>query len=691
VSRTKETLQRTSDGAQEQSAAGETVRSRRILLGSAIILIVGTLVYLNSFRGVFIFDDSGAILNNPTIRQLWPIWNVLRTPQVMTSSGRPVVNLTLAVNWAVSGLRTWSYHGFNLAVHLAAALLLFGVVRRTLLAERLRARFERAALPVALAVALIWVIHPLNTAAVTYIVQRAESLMGMLYLLTLYCAIRGFPACPAGAGQVGRSSARRWWYAAAVASCVLGMATKEVMVTAPLLVLLYDRVFCAKSWRELFHRRWALYAALAASWAVLAGLMIMNPRTQTVGFNLEYVKPLDYAKTQFAVIVHYLHLAVVPWPLCLDYGWPVATKVGDFVPHAVVIVLLLAETVIALLRRPALGFLGVWFFLILAPTSSFVPIADLCFEHRMYLPLAAVVTLVVVGAYLAVGLIFRVSRYRWIAGVVVTAAVAAVLGLLTVRRNMDYYSDYAMWREVVRRRPGNARAHHNFGNSLLKIHSKLDEAERHFTRAIELYPDYALAHNGLGVVYLRRGQLDKAKRQFKRGIQLAPGFATIHNNLGKVYASRGQWDKATPCFIRAIRLDPGNADWHYAMFRMLAGAGRDRQALKHLRIFLLAKPGHVGARNDLAWLLATSPDGGVRDGRRAVEIAQGVCGEAETFGNLATLAAAYAEAGDFAQAVRTQQRAVELTERAGSDQADKYRRRLELYRSGRPLRQLPRD
>ena len=184
-----------------------------------------------------------------------------------TVSGRPVLNLSLALNYAVSGCDVRGYHVTNLAIHLAAALLLFGIVRRTL--PRFRgcgggqqlARLQLAT-PLALAIALLWAVHPLQTESVTYIVQRAESLMGLFYLLTLYCFLRG------------AGSARAiFWYAGSVLACLLGMATKEVMVSAPLVVLLYDRTFLAGSFREAWRRRWAYYLALAATWLLLAWLV----------------------------------------------------------------------------------------------------------------------------------------------------------------------------------------------------------------------------------------------------------------------------------------------------------------------------------------------------------------------------------------------------------------------------------
>jgi hypothetical protein len=156
-----------------------------------VIVAAGLWAYHNSFQGPFIFDDVGNILENPTIRHLWPIWETLSPPQRSGIAGRPVINLSLAVNYACGGTRVGGYHALNLGVHILAGLTLFGIVRRTLLQPRLRERFGPPADGLALITAVLWTIHPLQTESVTYIIQRCESIMGLFYLLTLYCFIRG--------------------------------------------------------------------------------------------------------------------------------------------------------------------------------------------------------------------------------------------------------------------------------------------------------------------------------------------------------------------------------------------------------------------------------------------------------------------------------------------------------------------
>jgi hypothetical protein len=340
-----------------------------VALGAAgVILAAVFAAYFNSFAGPFVYDDLPSITDNRTIRQLWPMGPALTPPAGgLAVSGRPIVNYYLAINYAISGQEVWSYHAVNLGIQVLAALALFGVVRRTL-GRVLAGGHARDPALLALAASLLWALHPLQTESVTYIIQRAESLMGFFYLFTLYCFVRGWEA---GAD----SAARRLWYALSISACLLGMATKEVMVTAPLIVLLYDRIFLAGSFREALRQRCRIYLCLAGTWLLLAYLMAgTGGRGGTVGFSAS-VSWEDYALSQLQAVAHYLRLAVWPRPLVIDYGLvterPPPAKLAL---AASILALLAAATACALWRCPKLAFLGLCFFLILAPSSSVVPI-----------------------------------------------------------------------------------------------------------------------------------------------------------------------------------------------------------------------------------------------------------------------------------------------------------------------------
>ncbi len=311
---------------------------------AAIALVVaGGLAYSNSFGGPFVLDDLLSIRDNPHVRELWPPSHWLSLTPQSSLSGRPIVTLSMALCHAIGGLDVRVYHAANLALHLLNGVLLLGLLRRHLAAGA------------AFAAALLWTVHPLNTEAVDYLTQRTELLLGTFYLGALYAVSRG----------------RR---GVAVLCCVLGMLCKESMVTAPVAVLLWERVYRYSSWRELFARERGFHAALAGTWIVLLAILWLAPRSQSVGFGLD-VSALDYAQNQVVAVAHYLRLAVWPDPLAIYYGPVQPIEWGALVLPAGVVAAALAAALVLYWRAPRLGYPAVLFFLLLAPTSSFVPIA----------------------------------------------------------------------------------------------------------------------------------------------------------------------------------------------------------------------------------------------------------------------------------------------------------------------------
>jgi len=512
----------------------------------AILILAISAAYANSFHGPFIFDDVPSIVNNRSIRHLGS-WQVLAAPpDAVTTTGRPLANLSLAINYAIGGLAVEGYHVANLVFHILAALVLFGLVRRTLLLPALSARFAAASTRLALATALLWALHPLQTESVTYVVQRTESIVGLLFLLLLYCLVR--------ATSTNRVSL---WHVLAVVTCALGMASKEVMVSAPLMALAYHRIFVATSWEES-RRLWRLWLALAATWVLLAIVYLMSQdRGGSAGFGLGMTS-WQYLRTQFGCIVDYLRLVFWPSPLVLDYGYPLARSAIEIVPYAIVVFVLAALTAVALARQPKWGFLGLSFFAILAPSSSVIPlVGQTKAEHRMYLPLAAVVTLVVLAGYLGLA---RLRARRVAAALVSIVTVALALG--TFQRNKDYQSEITLWNIAIANCPSNDRAYHSRG-SAYALKGQYAEALPDFDKAIALNPRFVKAHSGRGIALAGLGRFEEAIREHSRAIRLKPDSADAYNSRGSAFGNLGQMDAAIEDFDKAISLDPKFEEPYY--------------------------------------------------------------------------------------------------------------------------------
>jgi tetratricopeptide (TPR) repeat protein len=590
-----------------------------VAVAGCILILAAFAAYHNSFSGPFIYDDVSAIKDNPTIKSLWPLTEVLSPPSDSgaTVNGRPLVNLSLAINYALGGLEVWGYHAFNLAIHILAGLTLFGLVRRTLLQASLRERFGDAACPSALAVAALWMLHPLQTESVTYVIQRAEAMVGLFYLLTLY-----------GFARAVKSPTPGRWHVATVVAALLGMASKEVMVSAPLLVLLYDRTFVSGTFADAWRKHGRLYLGLAATW-ILLGFLVAHSggRGGTVGFGVGGITSWTYALTQCRAIVRYLALAVWPSPLIFDYGVGVDRHLADVFPQAVLIVLLVGGTLFALWRRPVWGFLGAWFLAILAPSSSFLPIAtETMAEHRMYLALAAVIALAVT---VGVSLLGKRSTILFF-------LLAAGAGFLTARRNEDYRDELVIWTHAMEKYPANSRAHNNVGEILFRYERKPEAVERfreavallpnyvdalnnlgnvlnqlnqpakampYLLRALKLKPDYSATYNNLGDASYLLGRDAEAVANFERAIQLKPDYADAHNNLGVVLAKLDQVDEAIRHYKIALKLKPNYADANYNYGNALVAKGQFPEAIAHFEATLQIKPNYPEAHNNMGGAL----------------------------------------------------------------------------------------
>jgi tetratricopeptide (TPR) repeat protein len=361
--------------------------------------------------------------------------------------------------------------------------------------------------------------------------------------------------------------------------------------------LLYDRTFIAGSFRESWkRRRWPL-VALAATWIPLAFLVISNNgRHGTAGYG-GGVSAWSYALTQFPAIVHYLWLCIWPHNLIFDYGSGLEVETLRVVPYVLVVAGLAAATVWAIVRRPALGFLGAVFFAALAPSSSLVPVVtETLAEQRMYLGSIPVVVLAVLGIY------------KWLrrAALPLCLALAAALLLATWRRNETYRSEEGLWRDTVVKLPENERAHYNLGSVLQRIPGRTDEAIAQLAEAVRLRPGYFKAQNNLGDALQSEGRILEAVPHFEEALRVNPGLAEAHNNLGNALRALGRTQDAIAHYEQALRLRPGYVEAHNNLGVALEKVpGRANDAVAQFEEALRLNPGFYQAEFNLGTTLKT--------------------------------------------------------------------------------------
>ena len=550
--------------------------------GIFIIVLLGSIIYSNSFGCSFHFDDIQNIVNNTSIRKLTDIgawWNFYPS--------RPVSIFTFALNYHFHQLDVWGYHFINLAVHLINACLVYWL---TLLIFSSPGLKEHRITPyknqIAFITALLFVSHPLATQSVTYIVQRMASLAAMFYLMSVVFYIKARLSSNA-------KRLRILLFVFSFMAAVLAFLTKENAFTLPFAILLAEFLLLREKGIVINFRDYRLYLFFAAKLALLAFILfrfsfgVFKPIPPAHGHTYT-LTALNYLFTQFSVIVKYIQLLLFPVNQMLDYDFPVT--MSFFGLRTILSFLFLSGLMILaflLIKKHRVISFGIfWFFLTLAVESSIIPIEDVIYEHRTYLPS--------VGFFLIIGSVFFMffwEKYRYIAVAVFTVVILSN-SYLTYERNKVWKNEFTLMNDNVEKAPGFARPLSNRGVEYSKIEQwdkaladytkaieinpvferawynrgvayahfeQWEKAINDYSRAIEIFPDYAEAYYNRGVAEINLGQWEKALADYTRAIQIFPAYADAYHNRGLTYAHFGQWDKAMADYAKAIAIDPNYA------------------------------------------------------------------------------------------------------------------------------------
>jgi protein O-mannosyl-transferase len=627
-----------------------------LLVAAGTILLAGAVwgIYGRLIHAPLIFDDFRTLDDNPSLLKLWPLWNFsgeacpLRPSPGTPVSARPLVNLTFAVNYHIGVLDPTGYRIGNIIIHIGAAIILWGIVRRTLRLEFFGGCFERVAGLLGFASALVWAVHPLNTESVAYVTQRTESLMGLFYLATMYAAIRYWTA-------EGRA-ARCGWLILATACGVLGALSKEMMASVPAVALLYERTFVSGSFWQAVRRSWPLYLGLIVSWIPQVVINYHGPRTPSAGFDLG-LPVYMWWYTEAEVLLLYLKLTFWPWPLVIHYEIPYKETLAVAWPWLLPVALLILATLVLVAKRTSAGFVAATVFIVLSPTLLVPLVSEIVAERRMYVPLAAIVPLVIVGVFdvaRRAGTTFlpRSARRPLFLTIATTTALATLFVLLDVRRLESYVDARTMLEETLVHEPDDLSVLINLGITMAKA-GELSGAMDCFDRAARLYNDspylnYKLNNDApnlfynLGLVYEKLERPDEAIENYEKALVVMPNYAEAHYNLGLLLHKYGVIDGALEQYEEAIHCKPNFAAAHCNLGALLATLGERESAIEHLE---------EGARLD--------PDAGT----------------------LVNLTDAYAAVGRSADAIRAAESAVKLAQAKGQDElASQIEAWLENYR-----------
>jgi len=644
----------------------------RKILPYLVLIAMGLVAYSNSFSVPFVFDDGPQIADNPVIKDLGNFISSSRGYEM--NPRRYVGYLTFALNYHVGGLEVFGYHLLNLAIHILNAILVYLLVILTFKTPYFRsAGTEQSAqsivheatghvgsaasvinsLPyapgamryapfIAFFAALAFVVHPVQTQAVTYIVQRFTSLATLFYLLSLVLYIKGRLSSQQSAvssqqSQDGspftlhgsRIAMSVVWYVLSLVSAVLAMKTKEIAFTLPLMIILYDFVFFASTLKKKL-----LFLVPILLTLIIIPISVMGTH-QPLGEILSdlsektrvqtSISRADYLMTEIRVITTYLRLILLPVNQNLDYDYPFSHSF--LTPSVLLSFVLLASlmgTAVYLIYRTRgakskehsgessmpyalgsmrlAGFGILWFFIALSVESSLVPIVDVIFEHRIYLPS--------VGAFLALSAVFfpavvKVREELPRAGKAVIGLVLLSMVVLlgaTLARNTVWHEEGTLWDDVVKKSPGKPRPHYNLG---LVYHEKglLGDAIKEYKITLALDPMDVEAHNNLGNAYSDLDRVDDALMEYQTALRLKPNSYVAHYNLANKYFDLGRVEEALREYQTALRLNPDYAEAHNNLGGIYFSQGHIGEALREIQIALKLNPDYAEARRNYEFVL----------------------------------------------------------------------------------------
>ena len=556
---------------------------RKTLLALFFTVLV-FLIYSNTLHSPFVFDDLQRIFKNPDIRLTkLSLTDIVQAGFKGLSPNRPIVYISFALNYFFHQYDVMGYHLVNILIHLSNGILLYFFVKTTLSLPVLRLTRESQKL-IPCFTALIWLVHPIQTQSVTYIVQRMNSMEAMFYLLSIFLYAKARLAAP--------KIKRIFLFTGSVFAGLLAIGSKEIAATLPFFIFLYEWYFFQDLNYIWIRRRFFIIGGLLVFLAV-AAFMYMG--ASPLDRLLSSYERRDFTLTQrvlteFRVVIFYLSLLLFPHPsrLNLSHDFLLSNSIIDPVTTLLSIFAIIGMTILAFYlarKERLLSFCILWFFGNLVIESSVISL-EIIFEHRTYLPsmLLSLLFAMLIQHYL------KPNQLR----VPVVCILVVIFSLWTFERNSVWKSNVTLWRDIVEKSPGISRPHNNLGIYLMQ-QGKIDEAIIHFNKALQIKPHDTIPHNNLGNAMKKQGKIGEAIIHYRKALKIRPSNAKAHNNLGAVLLQEDNINEAMSHFNKALQIDPSLDQVHSNLGFVFMHQGDMNNAFVHFKKALQINPSYEKA------------------------------------------------------------------------------------------------
>lgn len=545
-----------------------------------LIVILGLLIYSNAYHVPFHFDDHPMIKQCESLPEHFSVSAFLK-------QNRAVGYLSFVLNYAVHGRSVLGYHVVNIAIHLINALLVYLLVVLSLRTSLLKDSVPNdRACAIALISSLLFVCHPVQTQAVTYIVQRYTSLAAMFYLLTFVLYIKARTSDSKGISLIN--------YVLSLLSAMLAMKSKEIAFTLPFTIALYEMMFFSgKGWKRPVFLASFLLMLLIIPLGLFGVYGLSQDSIRDVEMATRVQTTLSrysYLLTEFSVITTYLRLLILPVNQNLDYDYPIYHTLFDPVILVSLLLIMALISVAWRFRRSTgifrlLSFGIFWFFITLSVESSFIPIEDVIFEHRIYLPSAGYFIAISVLLISGISQLGVVHKRLSVAATSILAALIIILSAATYARNTVWQSELEIWKDVTEKSPLKERGHYNLARQY-RMKGNIVQAVAEYELAIACSRnahDASESYNNLGRLYEEQGLLEKAEAAYIRSVEMNSANSIAFNNLGLVFMRNNLLDRAIAQFSRSIEIDPVYAKARANLVRALQEKGLYAEAEQELK------------------------------------------------------------------------------------------------------------